>query len=405
VTENPLASAYGVLLSQLGDRIANDFGWPSPEAAFAVYVYHRCGERGPVPPAVSLHWPPDSTLQHAPSLAAAGYWLGCGQGDSIRHEWIAGVDRLSSREAFPSDRQSFAYRPLELFGIAVGVATCANQKPQLVAWMKRVLERTRKEHVDDPWAVGLQIASEVVLNGRGSTAPALPEDAHLEDMAVRRWATLHLSGTPATKEDTAAFLTSAALGTLDNLDTARAAVLYQAIREAAMSFIESNIELHWQVGRRRRDAEMLVTTLCRRFHLFAQQLRDRHGGRPTVQIADEYDVQDLMHALLKLHFDDVRAEEVTPSVAGKSGRMDFLLKAEGLAVETKMTRKTLGQKEVGDELIIDMKRYRSHPDYRTLVCLVYDPSGYCHAAAALENDLSSVEGDFRTCVIVCPKGL
>lgn len=43
-------------------------------------------------------------------------------------------------------------------------------------------------------------------------------------------------------------------------------------------------------------------------------------------LEDEYDVQDLPHALLLLYFDDVRAEEWTPSYAGKSARMDFLLK-------------------------------------------------------------------------------
>jgi hypothetical protein len=148
----------------------------------------------------------------------------------------------------------------------------------------------------------------------------------------------------------------------------------------------------------------VVVSLCRRFHLFARQLRDRHHGRATVRVVDEYDVQDLMHALLKLHFDDVRAEEVTPSVAGKSGRVDFLLKAEQVAVETKMTRRSLKQKEIGDELIVDMRRYRSHPDLRTLVCLVYDPAGLCSAPSALENDLTGVEGRLRTVVVVCPSG-
>jgi hypothetical protein len=155
---------------------------------------------------------------------------------------------------------------------------------------------------------------------------------------------------------------------------------------------------------RQRDALTLIVTLCRRFHLFARQLLDRHHERGTVRVVDEYDVQDLMHALLKLHFEDVRAEEVTPSVAGRSGRMDFLLKTEKLAVETKMTRRNLKQKEVGDELIIDMKRYRSHPDLRTLVCFVYDPGGYCRAGA-LENDLTGVDGRFRSVVIVCPRGV
>jgi REase_DpnII-MboI len=50
---------------------------------------------------------------------------------------------------------------------------------------------------------------------------------------------------------------------------------------------------------------------------------------------DEYDVQDSLHALLKLHFDDVRREEWTPSYAGSQSRMDFLLKREKIVVETK----------------------------------------------------------------------
>jgi hypothetical protein len=154
-----------------------------------------------------------------------------------------------------------------------------------------------------------------------------------------------------------------------------------------------------------RDTLGLVVTLCRRFHLFAHQLRHRHNGRGTVDVHDEYDVQDLMHALLKLHFEDVRAEEVTPSVAGKSGRMDFLLKDEGIVVETKMTRRNLKQSQIGDELIVDMKRYRSHPDHRALVCLVYDPAGYCHAPVALENDLTVEDAEHRCVVIVCPKGM
>ena len=153
------------------------------------------------------------------------------------------------------------------------------------------------------------------------------------------------------------------------------------------------------------DALALVLTLCRRFHLFARQLQHRHHERGTVKVVDEYDVQDLMHALLKLHFEDVRAEEVTPSVAGKSGRMDFLLKAERLVLETKMTRRNLGQREVGDELIVDMRRYRSHPDLRILVCFVYDPGGFCRAPAALEDDLTGADGRFRSVVVVCPRGI
>lgn len=116
-----------------------------------------------------------------------------------------------------------------------------------------------------------------------------------------------------------------------------------------------------------------LENLFERFHAAACQLRQRHAGRETLDISDEYDVQDLIHALLKLHFDDIRPEECTPSYAGKASRTDFLLKDEQIFIEVKKTRKGLTQKEVGEQLIIDIARYQSHPYCKTLICFVYDP--------------------------------
>jgi hypothetical protein len=53
--------------------------------------------------------------------------------------------------------------------------------------------------------------------------------------------------------------------------------------------------------------------ILKRFHGVARQLRKRHGDRPTLDISDEYDVQDLLHALLRSRFDDVRPEDAVPS--------------------------------------------------------------------------------------------
>lgn len=80
---------------------------------------------------------------------------------------------------------------------------------------------------------------------------------------------------------------------------------------------------------------LCVENICQKFPLVARQLRQRHGGRETIEIKDEYDVQDLFHSLLKLHFDDIRAEEYTPSYAGSASRVDFLLKKEKLVIELK----------------------------------------------------------------------
>lgn len=148
-----------------------------------------------------------------------------------------------------------------------------------------------------------------------------------------------------------------------------------------------------------------VEQIARRFHVVANQLRRRHGNRPTLSVADEYDVQDLLHALLKLFFNDVRAEEWTPSYAGGSARMDFLLKAEQVVVEVKKTRPGLTDRNVGNELLEDIGRYRAHPDCRSLLCFVYDPDGYIANPDALERDLSRVVDELSVSVIIAPKGL
>lgn len=96
-----------------------------------------------------------------------------------------------------------------------------------------------------------------------------------------------------------------------------------------------------------------IRNLLLRFHAVVVQLRQRREDRPTLDVEDEYDVQDLLHALLFLEFDDVRPEEWTPSYAGKSSRVDFLLKPEEIVIEVKKTRSGLGAKEVGDQLILD----------------------------------------------------
>ena len=83
--------------------------------------------------------------------------------------------------------------------------------------------------------------------------------------------------------------------------------------------------------------------------------------------------------------------------------VSIALKPEQIVVETKMTRKGLGQKEVVTELAEDILRYQSHQDCKTLICFVYDPAGRCSHPTALEHDLSKDHGTLRIIVIVQPK--
>jgi hypothetical protein len=138
------------------------------------------------------------------------------------------------------------------------------------------------------------------------------------------------------------------------------------------------------------DSVQIALALGERFRDVQRQLLRRREDRDTLQITDEYDAQDLYHALLRIFFTDVRPEEWTPSYAGSSTRIDFLLPEHGLAIELKRTRKSMTKRTLGDELTVDVANYGKHPKVRHLVCLVFDHEGTIENPRGLERDLSRV---------------
>ena len=145
-----------------------------------------------------------------------------------------------------------------------------------------------------------------------------------------------------------------------------------------------------------------IERLARNLHVVVRRLSQRQHNRPPFEVRDEYDVQDLFHALLTPFFEDVRPEEVAPSLAGGHARIDFLIKTEQIVLEIKKTRPTLKTRELRDQLIVDKEIYRAHPDCRTFVAFVYDPDGYIDNPRGFERDLSDSTGDLRVKVIVAP---
>lgn len=157
-----------------------------------------------------------------------------------------------------------------------------------------------------------------------------------------------------------------------------------------------------QISASQTDLEKVLYML-RRFHRLARQLKVRRGQRTPFEIQDEYDVQDLLRSILFLHFDDVRDEEYTPSYAGGASRIDFLLKASGILIEVKKTRNGLADKEVGEQLIIDVTKYAVHPDIKFLICFVYDPEEKIKNSSGLIGDLEKLsKDDFPVFVVVSP---
>ncbi|WP_308989371.1 hypothetical protein [Roseibacillus persicicus] len=128
---------------------------------------------------------------------------------------------------------------------------------------------------------------------------------------------------------------------------------------------------------------VIVGGLRRAMHPLTHRRKDAQN----LEFSSEYDVQDLLHALLRPWISDIRPEEFTPSYAGSSTRMDFLLPAHGLVMELKFVRNRSHARKIGDELIIDIDHYQAHPECKILWCVIYDQEHFLTNGMGLRTDL------------------
>lgn len=137
--------------------------------------------------------------------------------------------------------------------------------------------------------------------------------------------------------------------------------------------------------------------------MVARQLRLRGEYRATLDVEDEFDVQDLMHALLRLHFDDIATEEWTPSYANGAHRVMFLLDDGQLVLIVKKTRTGLSGKDLTGQLRADVEYCHTIKQKATLLCFVYDPEGRIGNPRGLETDVTRITDQLTVDVFIAPK--
>lgn len=379
-------------------------GWApaNPEAAFSRWATYTVGFKMPFTPETA-EWNdlPDQRWFEAPILASAGYELALGQ-EEIASRWVAGIDRLRQRKALLPDRQSFFFRPFELLGIGLGARALRDGSASTVEWLGDLLSGGANLLGQD---VRSRVAAALVrltLKGDANWQPiGTPEI--WQDLATLLWATAAFPTVPwldkPPNQLEAQLLRHAMLDAPQVDDAATASLAWISLRLAATHILDASIG-----SLSASEITGKLVAMLRRFPLLVRQLQHRREQRTPLVVRDEYDVQDLLRAILSLHYDDVQPEEWAPSYGGAQSRMDLLLRPERTVVETKMTRSGLRQREIVEQLTIDRDHYKTHPGCDRLVCFVYDPDGRLTNPVALEHDLSS-DAPLPTVVVVAPRGV
>lgn len=174
--------------------------------------------------------------------------------------------------------------------------------------------------------------------------------------------------------------------------------MYERIREAALCMLMDIDRL--EIERARPESEVVplnvVQAILTGFYSATRHLEYR--GRKdkknkAFEIEDEYDVQDLLYAMLRPVVPDLEREDPTRKVAGKGGFLDFRSDELELILEVKYCDSANRAKALVDECNARIKRYGKREDLSTLAFFIYDPEGY--ALREHPNFVRDMEGPHR----------
>lgn len=170
--------------------------------------------------------------------------------------------------------------------------------------------------------------------------------------------------------------------------------------------IETEYDDESHQSKRTIDKIQVLENILEKFPRVVRQLKERRKEkdipRPTLEVKDEYDVQDLLCSLLKINFEIVKKEIGTEHHAGGTARMDLVLDDEEIIIEVKMVRKDHTLKKLADELIVDIERYLEKYSCKFLYFFIYDPTNILPNLQELVNDINRTKNDTIIKVIFVP---
>lgn len=150
-----VSNSFGAELSRIGTALKESAVWPSPATGLAVQLLSICDCQEQIANLLGFTPFPDGPLDTAPAAATAGFSMAVIDPQTEQlSRWREGLMRLMKCEPFPRDRQTFAYRPTELVGLAVGITKTEGRTSAHASWIRKIIQNLpAKSPPSSPWSL------------------------------------------------------------------------------------------------------------------------------------------------------------------------------------------------------------------------------------------------------------
>ena len=118
----------------------------------------------------------------------------------------------------------------------------------------------------------------------------------------------------------------------------------------------------------------LVISVLKTFPDVVSRLKYRRKNKVPLDVNDEYDVQDILYAMLKGPFSTLQYEDSMPKDGITSARADFVIHDLNTYIEAKYISKKGREKGIQDECMLDIRKYGIQEDCYKMIFFIYDPN-------------------------------
>ena len=299
--------------------------------------------------------------------------------------FASGISRLKSKDPFPGDRISFPFFPREFLGLALGIEYLESEKQkELRKWLLDVLSQRKSMGVANLLHKLMYNFIETVLSKNGIEI-ASNEIANIKsygEFCLLFWG-LRRGAFKISNNDAILSARKKVLeGFLDEDSTREkwlTAVIYFSVKSSLLESLDPAVL-----------SPDHVTRLLKNFE--SAMRRWQWSETKRWEVTDEYDIQAILHLILRSVFDDLVYEEPTRKFGHTYSKIDFRIPSLKLLIEAKFVRKREEFKNIEKEIKIDSIDYLHSTDCKNLIVFIYDDSASVEEHEITIQSLKKIEG-------------
>jgi len=325
--------------------------------------------------------------KNAYSISSLGYSLGDLSSEEASEKFKRGFDLLMQRDPFKGPPVSFAFQPVTLIGLILGVKATSDSrwKTDASLWLSSLIEKRVKSGSMIRYQEFIYNYARFLLKGSPQEISVELVGLSIEEFSLLEYTLRRNIFRDKKQKDSLIEVRKNLIeqtvksGISEDVNE-KAAIIWIAVSESISTDIESCLlSPHY------------VSAILSRFESAMKRWRyDSDKLKKPIRwpIVSEREVQDILWLVLRSYFDDLIDEEALPKFGHKFHKPDFAIPSLRLLIEVKYIYQKDDFKKIEQEIMVDTVAYLSNTqNYDRILVFIYDESSSVQEHETTRKDL------------------